>query len=221
MRRAGPGSWRFAHDLDESLHCLLYLRDALRLPIDAAGPPRLAGEIPDRSDLLGAAAARSAAAWWPSWWSAAATQWAPTQLGPPSDQVDQRRWRRELVARHRQLVDPPGWVSLAGRPALRDAASALWGEACRWFARAEQPYLPPSCHDVFAWERVRDRAERAAIDHEVSPAEVNGCAEVLLVEGSWWRLVAPGVALCSVGAARGPDMALAVLGTVFDSYLAG
>jgi len=74
---------------------------------------------------------------------------------------------------------------------------------------------------VFAWNQVRDAAERAADENEVSPGEVNGCAEVLLVEGSWWHIVAPGIALCSIAAARDPAIAPVILKEAFDSYLAG
>jgi len=97
----------------------------------------------------------------------------------------------------------------------------LWIESCRWFGPARKPYLPPSRLDVFAWNQVRDAAERAADENEVSPGEVNGCAEVLLVEGSWWHIVAPGVALCSIAAARDPAIAPVILKEAFDSYLAG
>jgi hypothetical protein len=34
MRQAGRESWRFAHDIDQSLHALLYVRDTLDLGID-------------------------------------------------------------------------------------------------------------------------------------------------------------------------------------------
>ena len=74
---------------------------------------------------------------------------------------------------------------------------------------------------MFAWEQVRAGAERAAVEHRVPPGAVNGCAQVLLVEGSWWRLVMPGVALCSITAARDTRTVPSILKAVFDSYLAG
>jgi len=53
----------------------------------------------------------------------------------------------------------------------------------------------------------------------VKPGAVNGCAQVLIVEGSWWQLVAPGAALCSLSAARDPETVSIILTNVFDSYL--
>jgi len=84
MRKVGTESWRFAHDIDESLHCVLYLRDVLGLQIEDDGviPPRLASDVPDRSQVLGPASAVVAAARWPSWWRAVVNQVATTQLGP-------------------------------------------------------------------------------------------------------------------------------------------
>lgn len=223
MHEAGTESWRFAHDVDESLHCVLYLRDALDLQIEDDGsiPPRLAGVVPDRPQVLDPASAVAAAARWPSWWGAVVNQVAPAQLGPPSQHSRSQSWVREISALRGPVFDPPEWVSLEGSPALRDAARKLFIESCRWFGPARQPYLPPSCLDVFAWEQVRHAAERAALEHEVSPGTVNGGAQVLLVEGSWWHMVAPGVVLCSIAAARDPAIAPGILKKTFDSYLAG
>ncbi|MDA8040153.1 MAG: hypothetical protein M0Z69_13580 [Actinomycetota bacterium] len=222
MRRAGSESWRFAHDLDQTLHALLYIRDALRLDAEEGWtiPPRLAGGVDDRSGLLGSAASQQAASAWPSWWSAALAERAKTELGPgPRDAGGEERLR-ELADRHHRFADSPEWSSLAEWPALQAAARALWRESCQWFSRARQPYLPPARRDVFAWELVRDAAERAAADHQVSPGAVNGCALVLVVEGVWWVPFSPGVAVCSVSAATSPATTAAILAEVFDSHLA-
>ena len=221
MREVGSPSWRFAGDIDQSLHVVLYLRDALGLEVedDPIVPPRLAGEVPDRSELLDSAAIRAAAAQWPAWWRAVVALQAPAQLGPPSGQADQRVWRGDLAARRRLVFDPPEWSSLAYSQALQGAARDLWMEACEWFELVRKPHLPPAGHEVFAWQQVCDGAERAAIKHDVTPGLVNGCAQVLMVEGSWWQLVAPGAALCSVAAASDPDTIAIILTDVFDSYL--
>jgi len=176
---------------------------------------------PTAPQVLGPASAVVAAARWPSWWRAVVNQVATTQLGPSFQQDGSQNWVREIATWHGPVVDPPEWASLEGGSALRDAARTLWIESCRWFGPARKPYLPPSRLDVFAWNQVRDAAERAADENEVSPGEVNGCAEVLLVEGSWWHIVAPGVALCSIAAARDPAIAPVILKEAFDSYLAG
>ena len=43
MQLAGAESWRFAHNIDQSLHCALYLRDAIGLEVEDQpdNPPRL------------------------------------------------------------------------------------------------------------------------------------------------------------------------------------
>lgn len=221
MRRSGTESWRFAHHIDQGLHFVLYVRDALGLKVemDARHPPELAGGVPNRSSLLAPEAADAAAARWPSWWRAVVSQLASAQLEPPRVGVDQHERLRELAARHKRVVDPPAWGSLADSPPLREGARALWTESCRWFDLARRPNLPPARHDVFAWKQVRAAAERAAAEHQVDPGAVNGCAEVLLVNGSWWQLVTPGVTLCSIAAARDAGTTASVLKAVFDSYL--
>src|SRR3954447_18728016 len=171
MPNAGSDTWRFAHDIDQSLHCALYLRDAIGLEVDdrAGNPPRLVGDIPDRSQLLDREATTTAAARWPSWWRAVVGNQALTPLQSSSEQTDSRAWLGELAARHRLVVDPPEWASLADSPALQDAARTLWDEACEWFNPAREPHLPPSGQDVFAWEQVRVGAERAVVEHDVTP----------------------------------------------------
>ena len=144
---------------------------------------------------------------------------SPTQLGPPSEQTDRHAWHTELAARRRPVFDPPTWSCLDDSPALQDAVRALWVEGFEWFTSARRPHLPPS-GAVFSWEQVRHGAEHAAAEHGVSPDAINGGAQVLLVEGSWWRLVAPGAALCSIAAAQDADTVAAILNAVFSSNLA-
>lgn len=200
---------------------MLYLRDALGLEIegDPIVPPPLAVEIADRSELLDSAATRAAAAQWPPWWRALLALQVAALLGSPFKQADQQVWGGQLAARRRLVFDPPEWSSLADSPALQRAARDLWMEGCEWFELARKPYLPQAGHEVFGWQQVRDGAERAATEHDMKPGAVNGCAQVLMVEGSWWQLVAPGAALCSVAAARNPDTIAIILADVFDSYL--
>lgn len=221
MREVGRPSWRFAHDIDQSLHVVLYMREALRLEIedDESCPPQLVGAIPDQCELLAPVATGAAARRWLAWWRSVVALQAPAQLVARPEQTDRRAWAHQLAARRRLVFDPPEWASLADSHELQNAARDLCAPGCRWFDRARAPYLPPACRDVFPWEGVRDGAERAAADHDVLPGEVNGCAQVLLVDGSWWQLVAPGAALCSITAARDPDTIPLVLRKVFSSYL--
>lgn len=222
MRTSGSQSWRFAHDFDQSLHVALYVRDALRLETDggAGDPPPLVGNVPGRSQVVGPVAVEAASGQWPSWWCAVVELQASTRPQAMSEPADPGARLREMAERHRLVFDPPQWKSLANTPALRHGVQELWVEACRWFYPTRQPYLPPSCKDVFAWEQVSNGANRAATQHGVSPGAVDGCAQVLLVEGSWWQLVAPGAALCSVAAARDPRTIPIILGAIFDSHLA-
>jgi hypothetical protein len=215
MRRAGRESWRFVHAIDQSLHSLLYVRDTLDLDVDRGGslPPRLKGDLPERSGLLDANSRQRAALEWPSWWDNVLEERVGFHLASAPESTDQRRFWRELVERHRLFVDHPEWASLADRPALQAAARALWIEGCRW--------VPPTRHDIFRWDLVRDVAENCAARHQVGVGAVNGCALVLIVEGIWWEVVAPGAALCSVFAAADPESAKAILSEVFESQLPG
>src|SRR3954454_11686508 len=126
-----------------------------------------------------------------------------TQSKSSSEQTDSPSSLRELAARHRLVVDPPEWATLADSPALQEAARALWVEGCNWFDPARKPYLPPSGEDVFAWEQVRDGAERAVVEPHVPRGVINGCAQALVVEGSCWKLPTPRPSFCSIAALRG------------------
>ena len=220
MRQEGSESWRFAHDIDQVLHAVLYVRDSLGLDVEEARaiPPRLAGDVPDRSNLLNSVARHEVARDWPHWWSKAVAVRGTTELGPRDAQKE--AWLREIGARHNLVADPPDWSSLSGQPALQDAARSLYVEGCQWFSSARRPFLPPLNRDVFKWELVRDVAEATAAEHGVNVGVINGCALVLVVEGSWWELVSPGVALCSVAAATTPDSTVAILEDVLASLLA-
>lgn len=220
MQRAGGESWRFAHDIDQTLHALLYVRDALGVDVEENRgiPPRLESDVPDRSNLVDLDARHEVAQSWPVWWHDAVAAHARTELGPQGAGQDQ--WRRSVVERHRLVADPPEWSSLATTPALQQAARALYVEGCRWADTARRPLLPPARHDVFTWELVRDVAEATAAEHGVSVGAINGCALVLVVEGNWWELASPGVAVCSVAAATEPASTVAILRQVLASPLA-
>lgn len=222
MRRAGSESWRFAHDIDQTLHAQLYVRDALSLEVDHGPvvPPHLTGDLPERSGLLDAGARQQAALDWPGWWSNAVAQRASIELDPGPQGADRGLWMRELAERYRLVADPPEWASLSDHRALQAAARALYVEGCRWADTARRPLLPPARRDVFKWELVRDVAEATAAEHAVSVGAINGCALVLVVEGIWWELVSPGVALCSVAAATNADSTVAILRQVLVSSLA-
>lgn len=222
MRRQGSASWRFGHNLDQSLHLVLYVRDGLGIGVDGdpINPPRLTGPVVDHRHLLDAGPTEAVVSQWSSWWHAVVALQAPGRSAPPWEQADRRAWQEDLTARHHLVFDPPTWSCLDGSPQLQDAVRAVWVEGFQQFTSARRPYIPPSSHDIFPWEQVRHGAERAAAEHGVSPEAINGCAEVLIVEGAWWRLVAPGAALCSVAAAQDAETIAAILDAVFSSNLA-
>lgn len=223
MRRAGRPSWRFAHDIDQGLHVLLDVRDALGLEGIGGGdggpaaPPPLLDGPPARPGTVDASSRTQAAQDWSAWWSRVVAERARVELGQTPEGLARHEWIAEVAEAHRTTFDPPEWASLVDTPLLRRAASERWREACDWFTPARSPYLPPGCRDVFAWERVRAAAEEVATSRQVGVGALNGCALVLLVEGRWWTLVEPGVAVCSVGAARDPEATDAILAEVFTS----
>jgi len=219
MRQGESESWRFAHDFDQILHAVLYVRDCLGLDVEEARgiPPRLAGDIPDRSNLLNSVSRHEVARDWPNWWNKAVEERGTNQLG--TRDVERDPLRRQIDARHKLVADPPEWSALSGQPALQEAARSLYLEGCQWFSSARRPFLPPSNQDIIKWELVRDSAEATAAEHGVSVGAINGCAFVFVVEGSWWELVSPGVVLCSVAAATTPASTVAILQDVLASPL--
>lgn len=218
MRRARSESWRFPHDISQNLHALLYVRDVLGLEARAKGDvPPLTGDVPDRTELLGAMDRQEASKAWPGWWARAVAAEAATYMEPRRAEVVDRL--RPVAERHRQVADPPEWSSLADHPALQHAARLLYAEGCRWAVESRRPFLLPERRDVFEWHIVRDTAEATAATHNVSMGTVKGCALVLLVDGRWWDLISPGTVLCSIGVATDPQTSEAVLRQAFTSVL--
>ena len=222
MRRAGSASWRFAEGINKMPVAALFVRDAVGLgvPPGAELPPRLDGEVPDRSGLVSAGQRRAAGAEWVGWWEAVVAHHVGLQQGAPHG-ADERAWLRQQVVQAGALFDPPDFASLAGRSALRDVLRTTFADALRWADDQSRTLLmPPHGHPgQFDYETVRSVAEQVAQRHRVSPNAVRGCAIVLPVESSWWRRCSPGAILCSAHAARDPDAARAALTDAFDSGL--
>ncbi len=220
VKRAGSESWRFAEDLGQIPHAMLFVRDALRLDTGSGTgiPPRLAGEIPDRSSLLDSAVRAEAARQWAAWWRGVIGAEPSAHLGPGT--VDPAG-QRQVLENYRQIVDPTvRGTSLAGWSVLQPAAEALFTEGCRWADAARQPLLPPARMrpGMFDWHLVRDTAE--AVAAEAGVGVIDGSVSLLLVEGTWWELAAPQLVLCSVAAVEDPQVARAILHRVFTSGLA-
>jgi hypothetical protein len=213
MRRAGAASWRFAEDLGQLPHAVLYIRDAMRLPVEPglAVPPVLTGVIPDRSDRLEAAFARDAAHAWAAWWEDVVELDARAQLN------------NDMVANvaSGQMNNPATSPALNQTPALRVAAASLFAEGVEWVETARRPMLPPACTHPgrFDWQLTREVAEAVADDAAVEIGAISGAVSLLLVEGIWWKRVRPQFALCSVEAADDPEIARDILRDVFASGL--
>lgn len=221
MRRQASASWQFGHDLDQSLHLLLFVRDALGLEVDGdpINPPRLAGPVVDHHLLLDPGSTGAVVSQWSWWWQSVVGLKAPARPGLLSGSTDRSAWHDELAALSSAVFDPPTWLCLDDRHELQDAVRAVSGDGFSWFTAARDPRVPATRTDVFPWEQVRLGAERAAAEHGVSLDAINGRAQVLMVDRSWWRLVAPGAALCSVTAAHDTDTIAAILDAVFSSNL--
>jgi hypothetical protein len=222
MRRAGSASWRFAEGIEQMPVAALFVRDAVGLgvPPGAGIPPRLDGELPDRSGLVSAGQRRAAGAEWVGWWQAVVAHHVGIQQGPP-DGADERAWLQRQTVQAGTLFDPPGFASLASHSALRHVLRTTFADALRWaHGQRRTLMMPPHGHPgQFDYETVRSVAEQVAQRHRVSPGDVRGCAIVLPVEGNWWRRCSAGAILCSVHAARDPSAARAALTDAFESGL--
>jgi hypothetical protein len=213
VRAAATASWRFAEDLGQLPHAVLYVRDALRLPVERGPtvPPRLIGEIPDRAGLVEPSVFRDVAYDWAAWWEAMLDLDARTQLNGDTD----------ASVPYGQMVNPATSSALIQTPALRLVAASLFAESCAWAEAAREPLLATvrSHPGWFDWPLTREVAKSVADDAGVEVGEVNGAVSVLLVEGIWWKRVRPQFALCSVEAADNPRIAEDILRDVFTSGL--
>jgi hypothetical protein len=66
---------------------------------------------------------------------------------------------------------------------------------------------------------VNDAVTALARDAGVDPGRLHGAAEYLLVRGRWWRLLRPGLVVCSVEAASDPIAAAQLLRAALVSGL--
>jgi hypothetical protein len=217
--KVGSESWRFEKSIDELPHVALYVRDALRLEIDneETDPPRLAGDIADRSDWLDETTRRDAAREWPAWWDAIIGPVAEAPSLPEGGSAS----GRQRASRHIQYLDPPFWDSLTDHPALRQALTAAFDEASRFAEDLRRRVITesPRPSPDFPYEVIRRAAEAVAAAAGVSLGVLDASASVIYVEGSWWRVPRRGELLSSIGAARDPDQAYRALTAVFMSVV--
>ena len=202
MQRRGHESWRLGTAVHPAVAQLaLYVRDSCRLPVAAAPgiPPPLAGDVPDRSDLLEPNERADAAAGWSRWWEAIVAHEGANTLGTfvlPSDPVARLD---ALGALAQRLLDWPELEVLADEPALQRAVRALHDEASRGSAEraraartAGGPGGSPIPHGL-----ARAVAEEVIERTGVRPGKVRAGVLVLGVEGHFAHLSSPGVLVCS------------------------
>ena len=215
MKLAGTRSWRFAVDAGDLLHLALRVRDGARLQVPAAEdvpPPLSTPPAPVSVDLD----RESAGAEWLTWWRELVALEGRRQLLRP-DRVSERwgtvtrRLRKEQTA----LADPPRFEALRERGGLHAAACAVGPAPRRSVDRALQ--AARGGRDVIDWEIVNAAVHAVARETGAELNSLNGCALVLLVQGSWWQLASPGVVLASLDAAVDPSVADALVRTALRS----
>jgi len=216
VRRSGSSSWSLSVSDEASLDFALYVRDALRLDTTShsLAPPLLHPQPPDRSDLLDGAELAALAGEWAAWWRTALAFEARLRRRPPGQ--DFAGWARERSEdRARTVGDSPDFAVLAGALALHRAVVELHEEARRWRDAVDRAEVESGA----PYELVRSIAEETITRHGVSPDQVTGIVFVITVDGSWWRLVEPGVVVCSSASLHEAGTAADLLRAVFESAL--
>lgn len=229
MQFVGKPSWGFSAHLANTLHVPLYVRDALRLPADTAldVPPRLAGMVPDRSELLSDQESAEAGEQWLSWWRALLAIEARARaqaLSVATGRVTLEQLSQSLAHRYFHELSAAGaqrdaYAGLADRQALQRAAVLLSDDATEWFREQERAYRDRRPRSSFDRHVIATVAEQVAHDRNVTIDQIHGAGIVVLVQGSWWLHAVTGVALYSPDAAHDQDQASALLREVFEGGL--
>lgn len=219
MRYVGRPSWLFGHAVRDDLHEVLYVRDALSLPVANGSdlPPLLIG-VDAVNGLLGVEQRVEVAENWLGWWTNVLAMSARHQLRLESLGDDRIERVRTVAGERRQVFDPPDWASLSDQPTLRYVAQELLGPGQRW-PRLQQGLRVDSDRTQFPWAVVKAVAESLIDELQVSPDALQGCALVLHVEGAWWHRASPGVVLCSYDAAEDPAVSELIVHEAFISFI--
>lgn len=190
MRRAQQPSWSFRGDLGFPAHAALYVRDALRLDTSADDvAPPALAGVVPDCSGRLVDAARGGAV------SAWLGVWHALFERPDSPFV-------ALETLKHPPFDP-----------------SLWDEAVRWANGAKRATAGPDPGGPIPWRVVNDAVTALARDAGVDPGRLHGAAEYLLVRGRWWRLLRPGLVVCSVEAASDPIAAAQLLRAALVSGL--
>ncbi len=210
MRESDGTSWRLSEDVPVSAHVALYVRDAAGLPVTESEdlPPRLEGPVPDQAHAVGDGDRAAAGQQWSAWWRDIVDTEARLHVAAPDGD------RRAAV-----LPEPPDFAALAHAPDLQKAVAATFGEATRFVDRHRRDLLYHDRPRQLPWVLLSGVAEQVAAERHVPITSLHGQVMVLMVQGSWWTLHSPGVALASVAALRDRRLAGEVVARVFTSAL--
>ncbi len=212
MHQAGTRSWRFSHDIGETPHALLYVRDALRLPVGvtAGVPPPLIDEVPDRSSLVYEVDLAIAAAEWVAWWTAAG------EIQPQVQRLSGEE-AAGILPNYRRITDPETSPTLGD--SWRAAAKALYVEGCHWLNDGPRLHGVEQALAGLEWRFIRDAVEGVASEARVSAGAINAAVSLLFVQGNWGAVTAPGFAWCSVAAADNPPVCSEIIRAAMKSGL--
>lgn len=229
MRQSDGTSWRFSEDVPELLHLALYVRDAAGLPVAVTAdlPPRLDGPVPDRSGDVDPADRAAAAEQWTAWWRAAVDAVASLQTAPqppagiPPHEAAARAARAAGQALAGVRPEPSEYAALAGSPQLQRVVAALFRDGTRFVQHRRRDLLEHDRPAQFPWVLLSGTAERIAAERHVPITSLRAQALVLMVQGNWSRVHAPGTVLTSLGAARDRTVAGELVAQAFTSALDG
>lgn len=217
-----PGSWRVSVDLRPTiLHEALFLRDAAGLLVESTSeiPPRLRGDIPDRSGYFSMDWRASAGVRWTSWWHEL-VRWAalPRLASLLSDSAFTRR--------------PPSGSSFSVPPSFpvgdqEDESSITELQrvlelAAQWSPtpRAElRETRGPSLFTLDDNERIGSIARATAARLGVPLEAMRAAILTLAVSGEWSHQPLEGVLLCSEGAMENEVLFATLLADTFVSGL--
>ena len=102
---------------------------------------------------------------------------------------------------------------------LRADVRELQRDAQAWFYAHREPHIQPQRDAMRDWEITRDAVESAASELGVEPHLLHADTWLLLVEGDWWQLPAPGQLAYSPAVREDPELFLKVLRSAFRSSL--
>jgi hypothetical protein len=224
MRLAHTPSWRLRVETAQMLDIALFIRDAAGLvvtPTEEVPAPGSTGSTGstgsrERTGTLTEAERTEAGGHWPRWWRDLMAHELRTAVSAGAED-DPRRARRRREAERLSIFDPPSFTALADRATLRRVAVDLFADARDWTNRPPDAGRSPRDPTLVDHALAADMAGRAAAELGVGADQVTGALIVLDVAGIWSHRPAPGVALCSVAAARDPAEATELLRYVFVS----